>query len=256
MLYSITLFVHSWLRWVVLIAVLWSIASSWSALRQGADWTPADERRRRILLRAVEVQVTLGLLLYVWLSPIVRGAFANMGAAMRSAPLRFFAIEHIVAMVIALGVLQMASARARKATEPRARHRIMLKGSAAFLVCVLAGIPWPGLKHARPLARTQLFEPSAAPQHDSELFQKRCASCHGAGGQGDGLAGSAMLPPPRNLADGAWQASVSDESIARVIREGGLSQNLSASMPPHPDLSEAQVTELVRYIRDLRDSKP
>ncbi|RJP57860.1 MAG: cytochrome c, partial [Ignavibacteriales bacterium] len=34
-----------------------------------------------------------------------------------------------------------------------------------------------------------------------ELYQQSCASCHGNNGLGDGAAGVALNPPPRNLTD-------------------------------------------------------
>lgn len=252
MLYPLVLFVHSWLRWLVLLAALWSIIQSTRALRKNRGWTSDDDRRGRVLVGLVDAQFTLGALLYLWLSPIVRGAFADMGVAMRSAPLRFFAVEHITAMFLAVASVHIAQVRARRAEPGPRRHRIMLKGGSAFLLLALIGIPWPGLKQARPLARTAIFEPSAAPSDEPELFRVRCASCHGATGRGDGLAASAMDPRPRNLSDASWQSSVSDDDIARAIREGGLARQLSPSMPPHPDLTNTQLTELVRHVRALR----
>ena len=40
----------------------------------------------------------------------------------------------------------------------------------------------------------------------------------------------AMQPRPRNLTDATWQGSVDDAHIAKVIREGGASVGLSATM--------------------------
>lgn len=252
MLYPVILFIHSWLRWVVLLAAVWTVACSARSVIGKRDWTHTDERRGRVLVGLVDTQFTLGALLYLWLSPIVRSAFADMGVAMRSAPLRFFAVEHITAMFLAVASVHIAQVRARRVDAGPQRHRIMLKGSSAFLFLAMIGIPWPGLKQARPLVRTAIFEPSAAASGEPELFRVRCASCHGAAGRGDGLAASAMDPRPRNLADGVWQSSVSDQDIAKVIREGGLSRQLSPSMPPHPDLTSAQLMVLVRYVRSLK----
>ncbi|MFT3926656.1 MAG: cytochrome c [Myxococcales bacterium] len=256
MLYPVVLFIHSWLRWVVLLAALWSLVASARARSQKREWNVQDERRGRLFVGLVDAQFTLGFLLYVWLSPIVRGAFADMGVAMRSAPLRFFAVEHITAMFIAVACVHIAQVRARRKEQPTERHGVILKGSAAFLLFALVGIPWPGLKQARPLARTSVFEASPAPRAELDLFSRRCASCHGASGRGDGLAATAMDPRPRNLSDAQWQSSVSDADITQAIREGGLARNLSPSMPPHPDLSPAQLAELVTFIRGLRAEPP
>jgi uncharacterized membrane protein len=85
-----------------------------------------------------------------------------------------------------------------------------------------------------------------------QVFAGRCAVCHGATGAGDGAAGVNMNPKPRNYHDAAWQASVSDEHIARVIREGGAAVGKSPSMPPNPDLSAEVVAELVHTIRGFK----
>ena len=214
---------------------------------------PADERRSRVLM-AWWMRNYAGIVVVSVAQPHRAQRLCRYGCGDAQRALRFFAIEHITAVLIAVGVLHTAQARSRRAAEPQARHRIMLKGSSAFLVCVLIGIPWPGLKQARPLARTTLFEAGRARAQELELFQMRCASCHGAAGEGDGLAAAAMEPRPRNLADATWQQAVSDEALAQVIREGGLAHGLSASMPPHPDLSAVQLRELVEYIRGLRNS--
>src|SRR3989442_1592969 len=54
-----------------------------------------------------------------------------------------------------------------------------------------------------------------------DIFNQRCSTCHGAGGKGDGIAGAALNPKPRNFTDAAWQKSVSDTHLAKVIVEGG-----------------------------------
>jgi cytochrome c5 len=253
-MYPVVLFIHSWLRWVVLLACLFVIVLAARGRFTKAPWQPLDERASVALLHLANLQFTLGLLLYVWLSPIVRSAFADMAVAMKSAPLRFFAIEHITAMTIAITVISIGRGRARKARVDAIKHRNMLLGAVGFLVCVMIGIPWPELKHGRPLARTSIFEPDGAATASAapELYGKRCAACHGASGRGDGLAAAAMQPKPRDFADDSWQTRVTDGELTQVIRQGGLSRQLSASMPPHPDLSAAQLQELVRFIRGLR----
>lgn len=68
------------------------------------------------------------------------------------------------------------------------------------------------------------------------LYASRCATCHGTRGAGDGSVGAGLVPRPRNLQDAAWQASVTDEYLDRIISEGGLAVGRSALMPPSPDL--------------------
>ena len=69
------------------------------------------------------------------------------------------------------------------------------------------------------------------------MFATRCVPCHGATGHGDGIAAAALTPHPRNFSDATWQASLTDASIERVIREGGEAVGKSALMPANPDLA-------------------
>ena len=82
-------------------------------------------------------------------------------------------------------------------------------------------------------------QPSAAAQAEAtKIFQTRCTPCHGAQGHGDGPTSKGLTPPPRNLADKAWQGTVDDAYLERVIQLGGAAVNKSPAMPPNPDLSD------------------
>jgi uncharacterized membrane protein YozB (DUF420 family) len=253
-MYATTLFIHSWLRWIVVLVALLAVLRASRGLRAARPWATGDGKLGRLLVGLIDLQFLLGLTLYVFLSPLVRSAFADFGAAMRSAPLRFFAIEHITAMLVAVALAHIGHARVLRAREDRKRHKNALFGSAGFLLLALIGMPWPVLKHGRPLFRSDLgLATTTSEQVDvPELFARRCAVCHGPRGHGDGLAAQAMQPRPRNFAEPSFQSSRTDEALRSVIKHGGTARALSASMPAHPDLSTEQVDALIRFIRSTR----
>lgn len=84
-----------------------------------------------------------------------------------------------------------------------------------------------------------------------ELWQGRCANCHGVDGRGDGPSGRALAQRPRDFHDAVWQASRDDGQLRRVIVEGGAEHGLSTDMAANADLAgrPAIVTELVRIVR-------
>ena len=84
------------------------------------------------------------------------------------------------------------------------------------------------------------------------IFQTRCFVCHGREGKGDGPASTGLGASVRDLTSPAWQDSTSDETIGKVIRSGAAAVGGTAAMAPNPDLSDAQIQSLVRYIRGLR----
>ncbi len=83
------------------------------------------------------------------------------------------------------------------------------------------------------------------------IFNTRCAACHGIDGHGDGVAAAALNPKPRSYSDKAWQASVDDSMIAKVIVEGGAAIGKSPMMTANPDLKDKPevVKALVAKIR-------
>lgn len=83
----------------------------------------------------------------------------------------------------------------------------------------------------------------------ASLYSQRCASCHGDKGHGDGVAAKYLKPPPADFATSL--KGKTDDWIAKAIRGGGAAVGQSPTMPPYPDLSDAQVKSLVDYIKHL-----
>lgn len=95
------------------------------------------------------------------------------------------------------------------------------------------------------------FIPAQAREKAEQIFASRCTPCHGANGMGNGPASSGLTPPPRNFHDKAWQASVSDDHIEKIIQYGGGAVGKSPAMPANPDLTSkpqvvAALMELIR----------
>jgi cytochrome c553 len=92
-----------------------------------------------------------------------------------------------------------------------------------------------------------------AEQAAQAMFSQVCAMCHGMDGTGRGPAAEALNPKPRNYTDAAWQASVTDDDIKKIILLGGQGVGKSPSMPPNPNLKEAPevLDALVKHIRSF-----
>ncbi len=150
-MYSVVLFTHSWLRYLVLGFGIALLALCVRGLR-GGSWTEKEERVHVLFAAIMDVQFLLGLLLYFKLSPITQAALANMGAAMKEPTLRFFGVEHIATMLIAVVVAHIGRARSKR-KQGKARFKSVLITQAVWLLLTLAAIPWPGLDVGRPLFR-------------------------------------------------------------------------------------------------------
>jgi mono/diheme cytochrome c family protein len=209
-----------------------------------------------LFVAALDVQVTLGLTMYLFLSPITRVAIQDPGAAMRSSVLRFFLIEHVLSMTLALVAAHVGRVRMRRATSGPEKHQRTASGVLIALLCILVGIPWPFLPYARPLARlsggAENTDTSGTVSAETkEVFNTRCVPCHGPAGHGDGPAAVNLLPRPRDFHDPSWQRNVTDQDIETIIRRGGVSVGKSVLMPANPDFDEDRIREMRLLVRSL-----
>lgn len=151
-MYSAVLFLHSWLRWAVLVAGLlafFKAAGGWSGVKA---WTRADDRAASWFTISLDVQMLLGLLLYFALSPFTTLALRDFGAAMSNAGLRYWAVEHVFGMLVGLVLAHIGRARVRKAAGHR-KHRTAAIFFGLALLAILVSIPWPGTPAGRELFR-------------------------------------------------------------------------------------------------------
>ena len=88
----------------------------------------------------------------------------------------------------------------------------------------------------------------------NESYQLYCASCHGAGGAGDGPVAAGLDPKPAKHNDGGYMNALTDEYLTQVIRDGGAAVGKSPLMAPWGGtLSDEQVADVVAFIRSLAD---
>jgi hypothetical protein len=150
-MYSATLVLHSWLRWAVILLGVLAVVRAIAATRS-RRWTPTDDRAAMLFTMVFDLQFLAGLLLYFALSPITRTALQHMDAAMRSATLRFWAVEHPTAMLVALVLAHAGRVVVRRAPEAK-KGRMALIFFAIALLVILGMSPWPNMAGDRPLFR-------------------------------------------------------------------------------------------------------
>jgi hypothetical protein len=151
-MYAALLIVHSWLRWLVVVAGLMAFFRAASGASGRKSWRPADDRAGFWFVMALDLQVVIGLLLYFFLSPVTRQAMSDFGAAMKNAGLRFWGVEHVFGMLIGVALAHIGRVRTRKADSLR-RHKVAAIFFGLALAAILLSIPWPGTVNGRPLIR-------------------------------------------------------------------------------------------------------
>lgn len=88
--------------------------------------------------------------------------------------------------------------------------------------------------------------------HGAAVYKINCAVCHGATGAGDGPAGAALVPPPRNLITGGWKVGGTSIQLYETLQNGIP----GGSMASFKHLPKADRWALVQYIRSITEDKP
>jgi hypothetical protein len=146
-MYSTALLIHSWVRWAALVA---GFGATFAAYR-GEESTA--EKWGLFLMMALDIQMLVGLMLYLVLSPNMREILAHFSESMQGASTRFWAVEHVTAMFGAVVLVHVGRLLARSAATPGSRRVRLMTCFGVATILMLAGMPWPGRPGGRPLFR-------------------------------------------------------------------------------------------------------
>ncbi len=77
-----------------------------------------------------------------------------------------------------------------------------------------------------------------------------CAKCHGDTGKGNGSGAATLATKPRDFTDCARMAKESDDTLFKVIKDGGKPNGFSGDMQAWNNAFEdPEIKDLVAYIR-------
>ena len=151
-MYELVLIVHAWLRWGALTAGMAATLMAF-AMRPGSRGGDRADRWGLIFVITLDLQLLLGLLLYLVFSPITAAILDDFGGVMRDRVARFWAVEHIGLMVLAVVLAHLGRILARKAPTPGAKRMRLLICYGLATIAMIVAIPWPGMSAGRPLFR-------------------------------------------------------------------------------------------------------
>jgi hypothetical protein len=130
-MYSALLHAHSGLRWILLLLILATIIGALG--NRGGSLSEGTKKLSLFAMISTHLQATLGLVLY-FLSPKVQFSANTMGNSM----LRFFTMEHVLMMLIALVLITIGHRHSKAGNA----NKVFWFYLIALLV-MLAAIPWP-----------------------------------------------------------------------------------------------------------------
>lgn len=137
-MYNGFLHAHSGLRWIALLFLLVAIFNAFSSQNKGI-YDKKDKRINLIAMLILHIQFLLGGIL------VFIGSKATYTEGwMKSEVFRFFGLEHIVGMFLAILIVTYGRKNAeKKIVGTRDKHRRIMFSYAIGLILILLSIPWP-----------------------------------------------------------------------------------------------------------------
>jgi hypothetical protein len=139
------LHLHSVLRWIILIVAVWAIIKMAAGRGGNKPFTPSDKKPALFFMIFMDVQLLVGLYLY-FASPVWGFATLKnnpMSVVMQDKAMRFFAVEHLVAMIIAVVLVHIGYAATKSAPTDQKKFNKAFWCFLIALIVILASIPWP-----------------------------------------------------------------------------------------------------------------
>lgn len=136
--YSILVHIHSGFRWLVLVFILVSVFQAVRNLNGSHQHNIKEKIYPKFSMIFSHIQLLIGLVLY-FISPKV--VFSS--SSMKDSLLRFFLVEHILLMIIALILITIGYIKHKKAADFAKKQKTLLIYYAVALLIILLAIPWP-----------------------------------------------------------------------------------------------------------------
>ena len=142
-LYDVLLNLHSGGRWIVLILLL--IAIFRHASGGNSAYITRDNRIGLLLTIFADIMLLVGIYLWFvgnWGYKQIEN-FGGMGEVMKNSTARFYVVEHLLGMLIAIILIHIGKAQGKKSIPDRSKHRKATIFYVIALILILLSIPWP-----------------------------------------------------------------------------------------------------------------
>jgi uncharacterized membrane protein len=140
-MYNGLLGLHSLLRWLIILLLLINILRMLiPALVASTD---NDKKWNLRLLIVAHVNLLIGLYQYFFGEKGFILFKENGAAVMKNAVLRFWAVEHITGMIIAIVLITISRSVSKKNIPVEQKNKKLVTFYIIALIIILASIPWP-----------------------------------------------------------------------------------------------------------------
>jgi hypothetical protein len=136
--------IHNLLRWVLLILLVIAIINAFSGMNSNRPFTKSDKTIGLFLMISAHLNLLIGL--YLWFagnSGLNLIKALGFGGVMKDSAARFYAVEHLVGMLIAIILITVGRGVSKKNYIDRTKHKRTFWFFFIALIIIFFSIPWP-----------------------------------------------------------------------------------------------------------------
>jgi hypothetical protein len=139
-MYHILIVLHTYVRWFVLLSLIIAVYKAFSGYFFNKAFTKSDNTVRHLTATVAHIQLMIGMILY-FQSPVIKYFFKNMSSA--GAEYSFFGMIHSSLMLVAIVIVTIGSAMAKRKKTDKEKFKTMLFWFSLAFVIIFLAIPWP-----------------------------------------------------------------------------------------------------------------
>jgi hypothetical protein len=140
-MYAFLIAAHSFFRWLVLLSLLFAIYRAYHGWLTNKIFTPLENSIRNFASAITNIQFLIGLWLY-FKSPIVDYFWDNFQNAVHERDSRFFGIEHITMMFIAVALINTGSGLVKRRLTDKSKFKTIAIWFSVGTIIIFLSIPW------------------------------------------------------------------------------------------------------------------
>ncbi len=141
---QILLLAHSLLRYIILALCLVVIYRSYLGFTRKQLFSIQDNKMSLFLLISTHTMLLIGLVQYfIGANGYKLIQLNGMKAVMKDATSRFYAVEHIFVMLLAIVLIHLGRQATKKLIPDVQKHKKLFLYTLIALILILSRIPWP-----------------------------------------------------------------------------------------------------------------
>lgn len=141
-MYTVLLLLHSFVRWIALIFILYAIYRAVIGYTKNQKFTKTDDSLRHLTATVAHIQLIIGMILYTQ-STIAKGYWSSPEVILKDFDIAFFGLIHISLMLTSIIILTIGSAKAKRSPIDKEKFRTILIWFSIALIIIFIAIPWP-----------------------------------------------------------------------------------------------------------------